>query len=410
MAAFSYQALNEKGKKVKGVMEGDSARQVRQSLRDSGLKPLEVNQTNSNSDDSDKQGFSLSFSRGNRAKLKAAELALFTRQLATLVQSGLPLDEALQAVADQSPKQSTKSLVLDLRSKIVEGHSLAYALAEYPKVFSNMYRAMVNAGEHAGFLGPVMDRLADYTESSEYTQQKIKMAMIYPIVLVVVAMSVIVALMVLVVPKLIKIFNSSGAELPALTKAMIAISDFLVNYGLFLGLGIAAVIIGIQMLLRAPERRRKYHAFLLKAPLMANMFRTIDTSRFSSTLSILIASGVPLLEAIKIAGAVLTNMILQESCKDVGVAVQEGSSFHKALDKTGQFPPMLVHMVASGEASGELETMLERVAKNQERELEMTVGTMMGLMEPLLIVFMGGFVLLIVLAILMPIFQLNTLV
>lgn len=406
MAAFSYQAIDSNGKKTKGVLEGDSARQVRQLLKEKGLKPLEVELSTSNSSQQ-KTGAGL---RMRRARMKTTEMALFTRQLATLVQSGLPLDEALKAVANQSGKQSIKTLVLEIRAKVIEGHTLAYALGEFPKVFSNMYIAMVQAGEHAGFLGIVLERLADHVEGSQYTQQKIKMAMIYPIILVMIAFSVISALMVMVVPKLVKIFDNSDTELPALTRALINVSDFMVDYGLYSLVLLVLLVVAVRRLLQAPQQRYRLHRLLLNMPLLANTFRTVDSARFSSTLSILIASGVPLLEAIRIAAAVLNNRVMQDVCQDVAGAVQEGSSFSKALEQAGEFPPMLVHMVASGEASGELETMLERVAKNQERELEMNLGALMSIMEPALIVFMGGMVLLIVLAVLMPIFQMNTLI
>lgn len=407
MAAFSYQALDSKGKKVKGVIEGDSARQVRGLLKEKGLMPLDVQQAAQSQKRSDKTKKSFTF---RRISLNATEISLFTRQLATLVQSNLPLDEALRAVADQSAKQSIKSLVLEIRSKVLEGHSLAYALEEFPHVFTNMYIAMVKAGEHAGFLGQVLERLADHTENAQYTQQKIKMAMIYPIILVCIALGAITALMTAVVPKLVKIFDNSDAELPGLTKALIALSDFMIAYGLYVAIVLAVLVWLIRKFFQIPKRRHQLHRFLLRAPLLANTFRTIDSSRFSSTLSILIASGVPLLEAIKIAAAVLSNLVLQDVCKQVAVEVQEGSSFNKALSQSGQFPPMLVHMVASGEASGELENMLERVAQNQERELEMTLGTLMAILEPVLIVFMAFFVLLIVLAVLLPIIQMNSLI
>lgn len=407
MAAYSYQALDSKGKKVKGVLEGDSARQVRYALKEKGLMPLDVQQTNQAQKKSSDSKKSWSF---RKPSLNTTEVSLFTRQLATLVQSNLPLDEALKAVADQSGKQSIKSLVLEIRSKVVEGHTLAFALEEFPHVFSTMYIAMVKAGEHAGFLGQVLERLADHTENAQYTQQKIKMAMIYPVILVLIAFGAITALMTAVVPKLVKIFDNSDAELPGLTKGLIAVSDFMVAYGVFALIALAVFVWLIRKFFQIPARRYQLHQFLLRAPLLSNTFRTIDSSRFASTLSILIASGVPLLDAIKIAAAVLSNLVLQKVCQQVAVEVQEGSSFNKALSQSGQFPPMLVHMVASGEASGELETMLERVAQNQERELEMTLGTLMAILEPVLIVFMAFFVLLIVLAVLLPIIQMNSLI
>jgi general secretion pathway protein F len=407
MAAFSYQAIDAEGKKVRGVLEGDSARQIRQVLREKGLRPLEVEAAAGVRTREGKEGSK----RSTRSpRLGSSELALLTRQLATLVQSGLPLDEALQAVSEQTRKESTQSMVLQVRSRVTEGHTLAYALGEYPKVFSNMYRAMVQAGEHAGFLGPVLERLADYTENSQYTKQKLQGAMIYPVILAGVAFSVITALMVFVVPKLVKVFESNQAELPILTRILIAVSEYIVHYGIHTFVVAVAAIFLLVKLLNVPANRYRFHGFLLRAPFISTILRSVDTSRFASTLSILLSSGVPLLEGIRIAGAVLNNLVLKDVCGDIAVSVQEGGSFNKALAKTGQFPPMFVHMVASGETSGELETMLQRVAKNQERELEMTLGTLMAILEPALIIVMAGFVLLIVLAVLMPIFQMNQLI
>lgn len=407
MAAFSYQALDANGKKIKGVLEGDSPRQIRQMLRERQCTPLAVEALAKQTVSNDKKSV---FSQLFGHKLKPAELALFTRQLATLIRSNLPLADALQAVAQQSAKPAIKSLVLDLRSKVLEGHSLAYALGEYPKTFSTMYQAMVKAGEHAGFLSVVLERLADYTENSQFTQQKVKQAMVYPIILAVVAMAVVTGLMVKVVPDLVKVFATTGNELPMITQMLIAVSDYLVSYGLLTFIAFIGVIFAIRQYFQKPNNKRRLHAFLLKLPMISGVYRTIETARFSSTLSMLVASGVPLLQAIKIAAAVLNNIILREVCQEVAAAVQEGSSFHKALNQSGEFPPMLVHMVASGEASGELEQMLGKVAENQEREIDMTLGTLLSVIEPLMIVFMSGIVMTIVIAILLPIIDLNTLV
>jgi len=277
-------------------------------------------------------------------------------------------------------------------------------------VFNEMYRAMVNAGEHAGYLGPVLEQLADYTEQRQYTGQKLQMAMIYPFILVGVAIAVVVALMVFVVPELIGIFAHSNRELPLLTRGLIASSDFLRDYGIWLLLIVVVLVLGARRLLQNRRRKLRWHRFLLRVPGLSRLLIALDTARFASTLSILMASGVPLLDSLRIAGQVLTNLVLRADSEDVAERVAEGSSLHRALQQSGRFPPMMVHMVASGEASGELETMLERSATNQERELEMTLGTMMSLFEPLMVVFMGGMVLTIVLAILLPIFDLNKMV
>ncbi len=405
MTAYRYQALNAQGKLIKGVLEGDSERQVRAQLRTQDMRPVEVNPAN-------RQVVSSSGLKSGllQPRISAGDFALLTRQLATLVQSNLPLDECLQAVAEQSRKPRTKGMLLQVRSRVAEGHTLAYAMGEFPQIFNEMYRAMVNAGEHAGFLGPVLDQLADYSEHRQYTQQKLKMAMIYPFILLGVAVTVVTALMVFVVPELIGIFSHTQTELPVLTRGLITTSDFFRDDGVWLLLAIIALVIGWRQLLRNQARKKRWHAFLLKLPGISRLVTAMDTARFASTLSILMASGVPLLESLRIAGQVLANLVLRDESQIVAERVQEGSSLHRALEHSGRFPPMMVHMVASGEASGELETMLERSATNQERELEMTLGTLMSVFEPLMVVVMGGMVLTIVLAILLPIFDLNTMV
>ncbi|HEY7776545.1 MAG TPA: type II secretion system inner membrane protein GspF [Kineobactrum sp.] len=405
MTAYRYRALNPGGKLVKGVLEGDSERQVRSQLRGQKLRPVEVVVANRQASATPQFSWSLF-----QPRISVGELAMVTRQLATLVQSNLPLDECLQAAAEQSRKARTKGLLLQVRSRVSEGHTLAYAMGEFPMVFNEMYRAMVTAGEHAGFLGPVLEQLADYNEQRQYTAQKMKMAMIYPFILVGVAISVVVALMVFVVPELIGIFAHSDRELPLLTRALIATSDFSRNYALWGLVAAVVLVIGGRRLLRLPARRKRWHGVLLKLPGVSRLVIAMDTARFASTLSILMASGVPLLQSLRIAGQVLTNLVLRADSAAVAERVEEGSSLHRALRESGHFPPMMVHMVASGEASGELEAMLQRSATNQERELEMTMGTMMSLLEPLLVVFMGAMVLMIVMAILLPIFDLNTMV
>ena len=405
MTAYRYRALNDAGKLVRGVLEGDSERQVRVQLRGRSLRPVEVAEANRQV-----QGVTTWRSLLMRRSVSAGDLAMVTRQIATLVQSNLPLDEALQAAAAQSRSNRIKGILLQVRSRVAEGHTLAYAMAEFPNVFNEMYCAMVKAGEHAGFLGPVLEQLADYTEKRQYTGQKLKMAMIYPFILVAVAIAVISLLMIFIVPELVGIFAHGSRDLPFLTRALIVASDFSRDWGIWILVAILALVWLARRLLRNPGRRRRWHALLLRTPGLSRLLVALDTARFASTLSILMASGVPLLESLRIAGQVLTNLVLREQSERVAERVQEGSSLHRALENSGRFPPMMVHMVASGETSGELETMLERSATNQERELEMTLGTMMSLFEPLMVVVMGGIVLIIVLAILLPIFDLNTMV
>ena len=405
MPAFSYQALDGNGKKVKGVLEGDSLRHIRAQLREKNLKPIEVDISKGNSESGSKGSL---FSAAK--KIRFTELVLLTRHLATLIQSNIPIDESLRAAAQQSKRSRVESMLLDIRSRVTEGHTLAYALGEFPQTFNGMYRAMVKAGEHSGYLGIVLERLADYTEARQYSQQKMKMAMVYPVIVMIVAVCVVGGLMVYVVPDLIRIFQNSQAELPLLTRIMVACSEFLTSYGGWLVVAVFAAIFGFKYALRNPGFLRKYHALQLKLPIVGDLVCSAESSRFASTLNILISSSVPLLDAMHIASEVMENGVMREAVARAALQVQEGSSLNKALDNTERFPPMMVHMIASGEMSGELETMLGRAAKNQERELEMALDTMMGILEPVTVVFMGGFVLLIVLAILMPVFEMNNLI
>jgi general secretion pathway protein F len=407
MSAYSYKALNSSGKLVKGVLEGDSERQVRGQLRARDLKPVSVSNAN---EKVAKPGASRSFSQLFKPRISQSELAMITRQMATLVQSNMPLDETLTATAQQARKPRIKSLMLQVRARVLEGHSLAYALGDFPQIFNEMYCAMVKAGESAGFLGTVLEQLADYTENSQYTQQKLKGAMIYPMVLMVLSVVVIGVLMVFVVPDLVSMFNHSNQQLPGLTLFVIAASEFFTDSWWVLILIIVALIILAQQYLKKPSRRKLWHAAQLKIPFISGLVTSMDTARFAATLSILTSSGVPLLDGLRIAGQVLSNLRLREASKAVAVAVQEGGSLHRALAQAEVFPPMMVHMVASGEASGELETMLERSATNQQRELEMTLGNLMAVFEPLMIIVMAAVVCTIVFAILLPIIEMNNLI
>jgi general secretion pathway protein F len=411
MGAYSYKALNEEGKAVKGILEGDSERHIRTQLRAKKLKPLEVASVSGDaSASSTGEASSLTAGFRRRAiKLSTRDLSLITRQLASLVKSGLPLDEALHATAKQSQKANVKRVVLQVRAKVLEGFSLAQALGENPVAFNDMYRALVRAGEGSGYLSPVLERLADYTQTSQQLQQRIKMAMIYPIVMLVVSLAVIVALMVMVVPKLVRIFEQGKRELPTLTEGLIATSHFLMNYGLYLLVALVGLYFLAKKLMRDPKRRRAWHVVQLKLPVIGELVKQINSARFAATLSLLSASGVPLLQALNISGQVMTNKILQEACDDVAASVREGMSLSRAMENTGQFPPLLVQLVASGETNGTLPQQLDNASKDQERELEMMLGVAMGLLEPATIIFMGGAVCVIVLAILTPIFEMTKL-
>lgn len=411
MGAYSYKALNEEGKTIKGILEGDSERHIRTQLRAKKLKPLEViSAAGEATAANNNEGMSLQASFRRRAsKLSTRDLSLITRQLASLVKSGLPLDEALHATAKQSQKANVKRVVLQVRTRVLEGFSLAQAMGDNPIAFNDMYRALVRAGEGSGYLSPVLERLADYTQTSQVLQQRIKMAMIYPIVMLVVSMAVIVALMVLVVPKLVKIFEQGKRELPALTEALMATSSFLISYGVYLFIVLIGVYYLIKHMMRDPKRLRAWHVVQLKLPVIGELVKQINSARFAATLSLLSASGVPLLQALNISGQVMTNKVLQEACDQVAAAVREGMSLSRAMENTGHFPPLLVQLVASGETNGTLPQQLDNASKDQERELEMMLGVAMGLLEPATIIFMGGAVCLIVLAILTPIFEMSKL-
>ncbi len=405
MSAYQYQALDPKGKLVRGVLEADSPRQARIQLRQKHLRPVKLAEANHNRS-IENQGFRALF----QPRLSTTDLTLVTRQLSTLVQSGLPIDECLQAIADQSRKGSMKALLLQVRSRVVEGHTLAHSLSQFSSTFSRMYCAMIEAGERSGFLGQVLERLSDYIEQRQYVTQKLKTAMIYPIVLIGVAIAVVIALMVFVLPELIGIFSHSDRQLPFLTRLLIEVSDFTNQYGsLFLLIGIALFVI-FRRLLSVKFYRLKWHQFLLRIPGISGLIISIDTARFASTLSILLGSGVPLLESLGISAQVLDNEIIKSQTIEVADSVREGGSLTRALSSSGYFPPMMVYMVSSGEISGELESMLSRAAKTQERELEVALETITALFEPFMVIVMGIIVLSIVLAILLPIFELNTIV
>ncbi len=404
MGAFEFTALDAKGKERKGVLEGDAPRQIRQQLRERGWVPISVAEINQAQQEGSRRLF------GFRQGINATELALITRQFATLVRSGLPIEEALRAVSQQCEKTRLKNLLLAVRSRVMEGHPLAVALADFPRVFSDLYRATISAGEQSGHLDQVLERLADYTESRQALRDKIVQALIYPILVVTVAILVVAGLMTYVVPQIIQVFENMGQELPPLTRGLIAVSDFTRDSGPWLAALLVAVFFGLRLLLRRPGPKRRFHRLLLAVPLIRHLVRGLNAARFARTLSILNASGVPVLEALRISAQVVTNLPMHDAVESAARQVREGTSLHRALERSGYFPPMTIHLIASGETSGQLEVMLERAANSQERELESLMQTMLGLFGPLVILVMGGIVLVIILAMLLPIINLNQLV
>lgn len=404
MGAFEFVALDERGRQRKGVREADTARQIRQQLRDARWTPLEVREI-AQRDGGDK-GKRFVGLRG----ISATDLALLTRQLATLVRSALPVEEALQAVARQTEKSRIKAILLAVRAKVTEGHSLASGLQAFPRVFPELFRATVAAGEQSGHLDAVLERLADYTERRQILRQKMGLALFYPILLTFMAILITGALLAFVVPEVVQVFADIGQQLPPLTRALITISGFLQANGLLMLIFIVGLTLLWFWLLRREAVRLFAHGLLLRMPMIAKLTRGANAARFSRTFSILMGSGVPVLEALRISAQVLANLPMRRAVLQVADRVREGSSIYSALEKTGHFPPMVIHLIASGEASGNLEEMLERAAANQERELETFTAALLGLFEPLLILLMGGLVLLIVVAILLPVFDLNQLV
>lgn len=405
MAAFSYAALDGSGKEQKGILEADSSRQVRQLLRDKGLAPLRI-QSAAEKTDGGKAGSI----RGSGPTIKVGDLALVTRQMATLVQSGMPLEETLFAVSKQSENPKLSGIMSAVRSKLLEGHTLADSMGDFPKAFPTLYRATVAAGEHAGHLDLVLNKLADYTESSHASRQKAKLALLYPVLLFFMAVAIVAGLMAFVVPDVVEVFAGQGAELPALTRALISISDYVVDYGLLTLVVIVALVAAFKNSLRNQGLRLQWDKWLLGVPLIGRFIRGSDTARYASTLSILTSSGVPLVDAMKIAAQVLANSWLREAVQVATQQVREGGSLHVCLERCGYFPPMMIHMIASGEASGELDMMLARVSESQQRELDNLIATLIGIFEPVMLLFMGVAVLTIVIAILQPIFDMNQLI
>lgn len=395
MPAFAYQVLDADGRRQRGVVQADTPRAARSLLRERGLHPLNVEPVAEGS--------------GHGRRLGTPALALFSRQLAVLVGSGLPIDEALAALAEASEGR-LQAVVLALRARVMEGASLASALGEQGETFPRLFRASVAAGESAGRLDQVLRRLAEHAEANAALRQRVLMALTYPALLSVVALSVVSALMVYVVPQVTTVFVQQGQALPWATRTLIALSDGLRDYGWLLGLLLIGAGLALGAAIRAPVSRARLQTMLLALPLLGRLLRAADSARFARTLALLVSSAVPLLEALQIAAQVVGNLPLRAALTRVAQRVREGQGLGKALAESGQFPPIAVRLVQSGERSGRLDVMLEEAAAHGERELDMAVGVLGSALGPLVIIAVGGLVLFIVLAILLPIFELNTLV
>ncbi|HXC60767.1 MAG TPA: type II secretion system inner membrane protein GspF [Steroidobacteraceae bacterium] len=404
MGAFEYTALDGGGKERRGVIEGDTARHVRSQLREQQLLPVTVTELTAQEARREKKTFT--FGSG----VSATDLSLLTRQLATLARAGLPLEEALLAVSQQSEKARVQSVLLGVRAKVMEGHTLADGLGEYPRVFPEIYRATVAAGEQAGHLDDVLERLADYTENREGMRQKVLGAMLYPVALTFMCFVIVSILLVFVVPKVVEVFDSYRAKLPLSTRILIGVSDFARHWGIWALIALAALIWFWLRQLKKPAVRSRFDRLQLRLPIVGRIVRGFNTARFTRTLSILSGSAVPVLEALRIAGEVVTNLPMREAVAQATARVREGAPIGRSLSASRLFPPMSIHLISSGESSGELDTMLQRAAESQERELDGLLTAMVGLLGPLLIVGMGVFVIGIVFAMLLPIFQMNDLI
>ena len=406
MAAFEYQALDAKGKTVKGVTTGDHAKQVRAELRDQGLMPIDVKSV---SDSKVDQAQSKGGKATSKTKIKANDLSIMTRQMATLLDSGMTIEETLSAIIKQSEGHKMKAVMSDVRALVTEGYSLSDAIALYPNSFPGIYRASISAGEQSGTLDKVLERLADYLESNHAMQQKISQAVVYPIFLFFMCSAILALLITVVVPKVVNVYKDSGQELPALTRYVISLSDFLVDYGLVLLVILTGVFFLVKYIFSQEGPSFWLHSLFLKTTGIRKMVQNVDSARMSRTLSIMVGSGVPILSSMKSSQDVMNNKVLKRDIQKATEEVAQGVAIGRALDRGGNFPPLLVHMVTSGENSGRLDHMLDKAATATENEMQTRVAMMVSLLGPVMILVMGGLVFTIVMAILLPIFNIQQL-
>ena len=405
MPAFRYEAVDTLGATRKGVVNADTARAARADLRLQGLVPLTVDAIAHQVDAS-----GATRSRGFGERLSQVELALFTRQLASLLEAGLPLEQAFSALLEQAERPYVRDLVASIRSEVMGGASFSDSLSRHPRDFAEIYRALVASGEQIGHLARVLSRLADYIERRNALVQKVRLAFTYPAIVTVVAFAIVIFLLTYVVPQIVSVFANTKQKLPVLTIMMLAVSDFTRAYGLYVAAILVAAWVLWRRALRNPALKRRWHTWLLTAPVYGKFERSLNTARFASTLAITTGSGVPILRALETSRDTLSNVAMRELVEEAAASVREGVSLARALSVQKHFPPMLVHMIRAGEITGELPAMLERAASSQQQDLERRTLTIAGLLEPVLILAMGLVVLLIVLAVLMPIIEINQLV
>ncbi|MDJ0920793.1 MAG: type II secretion system inner membrane protein GspF [Henriciella sp.] len=399
MAVFDYVAVGADGKRQSGVITADSARAARKELRLRQLSPLNVAQA--------KERKTSQFQRGG--SISGSDLVLVTRQLAMLVRSGSTVEEALGAIAGQTDKQAARRVLMNVRGGVQEGFSPAEALAREQRSFPPYYRAVVSAGQASGRLGDVLERLATHLEKSRKLKRKLMSALIYPAVLACVAMVVVALLMIFVVPAVVEQFDTIGEDLPPLTEAVIAISGFLRSWGILVVPLLIGIGWGVRQIFANPAVKVGWDKFVLGLPLLGKVFRSVNAAQFARTFATLSSSGATVPDALVAARGSVGNEVFRQAAKDVRQQVEEGQPLHHAMRATGVFPPMLVHMIASGERGGDLPAMVGRAADYMEDELDSNATVALGLVEPLLIVLLAGVIALIVLAIMLPILQLNSL-
>jgi general secretion pathway protein F len=402
MSAFEYQAVDEKGNNKKGLIEADTARQARSQLRGMGLMPLEINEVSNNS--------SKGKNRFKKDKLNVATVALMTRQLATLIGAGQPIESAYNAVSQQTTKEVGKRVLLSVRAKVLEGYPLSEALRDYPRIFDSMYCASVHAGEQSGLLDIIMERLADYMEARQDLQRKTSLALIYPILLSVVAFALVTGLLTFVVPQIVQVFEGFDQELPILTQWLIQLSEFFKQFGVYVIIGAVLVWLVLSQLMKLPWMRMLRDRLLLKLPMIKFLVKLANTARYTRTMSILVSSGVTALDSMRISSEVISNQVMKNAVVKAADKVREGEHISVALTQTTYFSPLVLQLIANGESSGKLGDMLERSAKAEETEFSSVTTLFVGLFEPAMILFMGMVVMVIVLAILLPIFDMNDLV
>ena len=407
MAAFSYKAIAPNGKNLKGIIEASNPASARQALRARQLMPVSVSATTHKRGVKNATQAQPFFSW---SKVSNKALTLLTRQLATLVGTGIGVEQALKTVADQATHPAVSSLLLNLRSAVLDGRSFAHALSDYPQVFGDYYRASVAAGEASGQLGHVMEHLSAFVENRAKNRQTVQLALLYPAILAVVSLAVIIALLTFVVPDIVRVFTSRGAELPFLTRALIAVSDFLNRWGLALIVALVGVIFLTATAMRRPAVRLYWHYFLARSRLTRGFVLKTNAVQFAGTLATLTVSRVPLVDALSAAAATVPNLHIREKVNIAAARVREGAALSTSLDDAKVFPPMLIAMVASGEAGGVLGTTLTRASDDQSHDLNTMVAALVALVEPAVLLLMGGIVMLLVLAIMLPIVNLNNLV